>query len=154
MEKIVYFTHYFHLYVSCCLRTGSLGSGGSRLIGCEARTGQSSGRLINAALPMLRVDTGSSSASQVVRHTGPAAAPGKFPGQLASSSSQTHRTPSFSSAAAVVYGAGALVGGDVCLQSAVGDVHSTAGAPWGWERWVGWVAAMSALLGSAGMQQS
>lgn len=54
MEKIIYFTHYFHSYVSCCLRTGSSGSGGSRLIGCEARTGQSSGRLISAALPTLR----------------------------------------------------------------------------------------------------
>lgn len=26
MEKIIYFTHYFHWYASCCLRTGSLDS--------------------------------------------------------------------------------------------------------------------------------
>lgn len=100
------------------------------------------------------MDTGSSSASQVVRHTGLTTSPGKFPEQLASSSSSAHRTPSFPRAAAVVYGAGPLVGGDVCPQSAAGDVHSTAGVLWGWECCVGWVAAMSALPGSAGMQQS
>lgn len=100
------------------------------------------------------MDTGSSSAPQVVRHTGLATAPGKFPGQLASSSSPAHRAPSFPSAAAVVYGAGPLVGGDVHPQSTAGDVHSTAGVLWDWECWVGWVAAMSALHGGAGMQQS
>lgn len=46
------------------------------------------------------------------------------------------------------------MGGDVHPQSTAGDVHSTAGVLWDWECWVGWVAAMSALHGGAGMQQS
>lgn len=108
MEKIIYFTHYFHWYASRCLRTGSLGSArlpvdwtgsvlGARYKHCPPDAGT---RM--RVLPRHR--NGVVLPVQVVKPPGPpTAALGKYPGQLAASPT-LHS--SLTAAVAVVYGAG------------------------------------------------